>query len=77
MANHTKEMRSMHTKLLAIEEKHTEEMKTMEINHSNQMTTMGANHEKEMSSFQGNHNKVIKDMEVDQIFVQNRLLAME
>jgi len=52
--NYSKEMRSMHTKLLDIEEKHAEELNTME-----------ADHKKEMSSIQKNHNKVIKDMEVN------------
>lgn len=59
IADHAKEMRSMPTKLLAIEEKHDEKLKIVEINHSNQMATM-QNH---LIAMEINHNKVIKDME--------------
>lgn len=51
--DHAKEMCSLQSKLLAIEEKHVEEMKFMEVNYSNQIATMQnylitmeANHEK-------------------------------
>ena len=56
----------------------------MQSQNAKEMETMKANHDREMSSMQNclmtikeDNEKVIKDMEVGQICLQNRLLTME
>jgi len=61
-----------------------EEMTIMRFDYNNQLATMQANHKKEINYMQNcfmgmkaKNDKIIKDMEVCQISLQNRLLAIE
>lgn len=71
-------------RMIAMKERHVEEMDTMEFDHNNQLATMQANHKKEVNYMQNcfmgikaKNDKIIKGMEVGQISLQNRLLAIE
>ena len=79
-SNHDSEINSMQNKLLTMDE----EMTIMTFDHNNQLATMQANHKKEINSMQHclmtikeKNDRVIKDMEANQICLQNKLLTME
>lgn len=61
-----------------------EEMTIMRFNYNNQLATMQADHKKEISymkncfmGMKAKNDKIIKNMEVGQISLHNRLLAIE
>lgn len=79
-ASYQEEISSIQNKISTMDE----EMTIMRFKYNNQLATMQANHKKEINYMQNcfmvmkaKNDKIIKDIEIGQISLQNRLLAIE
>jgi len=63
----------MQNYLLVMREKHAKEMETMKANHDREMSSM----QNCLITIKADNDNVIKDMEVGQICLQNKLLIIE
>lgn len=84
ITDHTKEMSSMGNRLQAMEVTQYNQrisfqntMDALEEEHVKELSSIKENHKQKIISIQENHNRMIKDMEANQLSLQNKLLARE